>query len=816
MSISEENMNKLTELSGAQYPTHSTQKKLDHALRRFKYNFPSLNWWGNTPIEPTGAGLTYAESITWIRNMLHHLSDWAGQMNDELDKLIKDLNDLELIIKLELADQLPDIIDKFKLFGIIVTGNNEHLSLAATQTTTVNSKQSVFTYAFRTEWGFIEATKTNLANDICDKNNATWAINSREISNDEKLDFVLLINNIPTQVNRLWIVNKENSTIKSNKELYFIYKNQIRKAEFGYTTANNQNPVSLNFDKLNTNYEPQWIVNVFKRVPNNKNYLHYLTTDYKCYEYDLDTGEEKLLYEIPIDKQDIFDPISDVIEGKSTIWAITYKGTTNRYLKEMNGLCFEPCFDSVEMYDIWENPKKLIFTDRFSGITPANMYQNYANHDENEGDKSLLSSFILSYKDDSYNNLLKICELSPKHFDNKIVSGNLDKYFKDSILKELYNNNSLADFQGYYIYDVTKNIENFIDAPLYLLNDSKKENDGAKFLLENSKFTVESNIRTFHQKLSVITADNDSKRTLRVFDRVISQVINIGGFSLNSFSRWYDSSKPTVTDKIMPLTPTRHFDYLSLAGSHRVFNAKEFENVFDDTPLKTYKYYELPLKKDHPLFSEMENKNIIVGVTKGTNYEKDSSKYEIVIKLTYQDDYAELQFRRVMRFERSDNEGKFGGRNKASYISPWAYVYYTKPDDSAPPGYEDNPNQGIDKEFQDIINNLQQQINNNKNEINNIKNELGDIKKEINNMKQEIQDIKNMLNSNQEAFKKLLQHLENIHVWQHTGDDILKGNFAPGMGVAGGNINVFTGSADGNTWIRTNPGKTENDIVAGV
>ena len=91
MSISEENMNKLTELSGAQYLTHSTQKKLDHALRRFKYNFPSLNWWGNTPIEPTGAGLTKAEAITWIRNMLHHLSDWAGQMNDELDKLIKDL-----------------------------------------------------------------------------------------------------------------------------------------------------------------------------------------------------------------------------------------------------------------------------------------------------------------------------------------------------------------------------------------------------------------------------------------------------------------------------------------------------------------------------------------------------------------------------------------------------------------------------------------------------------------------------------------------------------------------------------------------------
>ena len=58
MSISEENKKKISELSGAQSPTPQTQKQLHSLLHRFNYHFPQLNWWGNTPIEPTGAGLT--------------------------------------------------------------------------------------------------------------------------------------------------------------------------------------------------------------------------------------------------------------------------------------------------------------------------------------------------------------------------------------------------------------------------------------------------------------------------------------------------------------------------------------------------------------------------------------------------------------------------------------------------------------------------------------------------------------------------------------------------------------------------------------
>nr|MDK8248061.1 hypothetical protein [Enterococcus faecalis] len=94
--------------------------------------------------------------------------------------------------------------------------------------------------------------------------------------------------------------------------------------------------------KLNINYEAYWIVNVFKRVPTKRNLLHYMTLDYKVYEYDLETGNEKLLYQIPVANQDIFDPINDVIEGKSTIWAVTYKGVETREPDVMKGLCFEP------------------------------------------------------------------------------------------------------------------------------------------------------------------------------------------------------------------------------------------------------------------------------------------------------------------------------------------------------------------------------------------------------------------------------------------------------------------------------------------
>lgn len=56
---------------------------------------------------------------------------------------------------------------------------------------------------------------------------------------------------------------------------------------------------------------------------------------------------------------------------------------------------------------------------------------------------------------------------------------------------------------------------------------------------------------------------------------------------------------------------------------------------------------------------------------------------------------------------------------------------------------------------------------------------------------------------------KIIQNLKDSGAW--VGDD-----FARGRSIATGNINVFGKVPDGSSFIRTNNGQTENDIVVGV
>lgn len=790
MSVSDKDIKRVAEISGTQELSHHTKNKFDHTFKRFRYHFPSLNWWGNTPIEPTGSGLTFAESITWINMMLHHLKDWAGQMDAELDKLAKDLREIERIIIEELAEQLPDIIQEYDLFDLIVTGNNDMLTSIYSMDTAIDNDETLFSLAFRTENGFIEACKTKETTDVsnCKDSNSTWSIHVNERYGNNLLDYYLLIKNIPSVVNRVWIINNNDNKLESRKEIYYIFKNQIKRAFFDKNSTS-----ELKFENLHTNYLPYWIVNCYKHVPHSQNYLNYMTLDYKVYQYDLKTGNEDLLYKIPLENQDIFDPIDDVIESKSSIWAVTYTGVTNRYLSEMNGLCFEPCFDGHEMYQEWETPAKIIFSEKkYQGIVPANMFKEFVNHNQEVTRNKMLSSLCVTNKDNDYKNTLNIYELKPKQMDNRLVSKRLDRFFTESVLNDLINRKALSDYQGYFSYDVTKNIENFIDAPLLLITDSKEAGDGAKFILENKKFIQDnkSKIRTFEQILKLIN-EKDDKRSNREFKRTVQQRITKAGIITNIVSRWHDSSFTTNKEKINTAVTGKKFDYLSLAGSSKIYNALEFENSFDDTPLKTYKYYKHSLDRNHPIFKDMDSKNVIVEVTKGSIYEKNNSNYEIVIKWTLQDDHSELQFRRVMRFDRSNYSGQVGGRNKAAYVGKWSYVYYTTNDDSAPKDYDKNPNQGIDKKVEDIIR-----------EINNRFEKLEERTKKLETR------VKEMERGN-DAINKIIEQLEKNGVWKD-------GNFVPGMGIAAGNINLFAGSQDGSHWIRTNNGKTENDLAAGI
>ena len=65
------------------------------------------------------------------------------------------------------------------------------------------------------------------------------------------------------------------------------------------------------------------------------------------------------------------------------------------------------------------------------------------------------------------------------------------------------------------------------------------------------------------------------------------------------------------------------------------------------------------------------------------------------------------------------------------------------------------------------------------------------------------------------ALKKLLTNLTNTGAWTHDGD-MLQGHLTNGHNLATGNINLFGGTADGNSFIRTTSGHQENDITAGI
>lgn len=68
-------------------------------------------------------------------------------------------------------------------------------------------------------------------------------------------------------------------------------------------------------------------------------------------------------------------------------------------------------------------------------------------------------------------------------------------------------------------------------------------------------------------------------------------------------------------------------------------------------------------------------------------------------------------------------------------------------------------------------------------------------------------------NQLKDAFDKVIANLQDSGAWE---GDSLTGDFKPNRNIATGNINVFGGTPDGNSYIRTNNGRTENDLTGGI
>lgn len=120
--------------------------------------------------------------------------------------------------------------------------------------------------------------------------------------------------------------------------------------------------------------------------------------------------------------------------------------------------------------------------------------------------------------------------------------------------------------------------------------------------------------------------------------------------------------------------------------------------------------------------------------------------------------------------------------------------------------YIDNEARKLNERIDREVNALNDRITN---EVNRLDSKIDNLREEFETFKQ-AQDGKTQ--ALETALMKLINNLENSGAWSGG----LTGGLNSGRNLATGNINLFGGTADGSSFIRTNNGQTENDLAGGV
>lgn len=118
-------------------------------------------------------------------------------------------------------------------------------------------------------------------------------------------------------------------------------------------------------------------------------------------------------------------------------------------------------------------------------------------------------------------------------------------------------------------------------------------------------------------------------------------------------------------------------------------------------------------------------------------------------------------------------------------------------------------NSKLDTEIQELDKRITKEVEKLNNRITEENNKL---KQEIQTLKTEVQTLKEKGTATDEALRKIIANLEQSGAWSGG----LAGGFKEGRNLATGNINLFGGTPDGNSFIRTNNGSTENDLSGGI
>ena len=131
-----------------------------------------------------------------------------------------------------------------------------------------------------------------------------------------------------------------------------------------------------------------------------------------------------------------------------------------------------------------------------------------------------------------------------------------------------------------------------------------------------------------------------------------------------------------------------------------------------------------------------------------------------------------------------------------------------------------NLKEKVERDLRDLENRINEKLETEKQdrirEINNLKEKLEQEKearqRDKEDLQRQLQDQATKNNDLKDTLTKLISNLEKSGAWAGG----LKGNFKDGRNLATGNINIFGGTPDGNSFIRTNNGSTENDLSGGI
>jgi orf15 protein len=131
-----------------------------------------------------------------------------------------------------------------------------------------------------------------------------------------------------------------------------------------------------------------------------------------------------------------------------------------------------------------------------------------------------------------------------------------------------------------------------------------------------------------------------------------------------------------------------------------------------------------------------------------------------------------------------------------------------------------NLKEKIERDLRELENRINEKLETEKQdrirEINNLKEKLEQEKqarqRDKEDLQRQIQDQATKNNDLKDTLTKLISNLEKSGAWAGG----LKGDFKEGRNIATGNINIFGGTPDGNSFIRTNNGSTENDLSGGI